>query len=295
MDDERISGEETTGVSAFLSGFGPDEARPYTIVLGNTKGGTGKSTLAMHLTSALLKLGYRVGTIDLDGAQGTLSRYVANRLAYVQETRAKLRVPEHVRVYPSELENAEQAAAEERRRVRAAYQDLRGVEFIVIDTPGSDNLLARLGHACADTLITPVNDSLIDLDVLAQVDRQSRSVLGPSVYTRMVWELNNSRVTQQQSPIDWIVLRNRMAHITARNMLDITRLMDKLATRIGFRLAPGMGERVVYRELFMNGLTVLDIDLKPGEQSAGSRLSARQEVVDLINAVGIQMEFLAAE
>lgn len=295
MNDKQTPGDPANGMSDFVSGFGPDEARPYTIVLGNTKGGTGKSTLAMHLTSALLKLGYKVGVIDLDGAQGTLSRYVANRLAYTQETGAKLRVPDHVRVYPSELENAEQAAAEERRRVRAAYQDLRGVEFVVIDTPGSDNLLARLGHACADTLITPVNDSLIDLDILAQIDRQSRTVLGPSVYTRMVWELNNSRIAAQQSPIDWIVLRNRMAHIAARNMLDITRLMDKLATRIGFRLAPGMGERVVYRELFMNGLTVLDIDMNTGEPSSGSRRAARQEVVDLINAVGIQMEFLAAE
>ncbi|MEM7173102.1 MAG: division plane positioning ATPase MipZ [Pseudomonadota bacterium] len=262
--------------------------RPYVFVLGNEKGGSGKSTTSLHLAVSLLKRGFRVGSIDLDARQGTLSRAVENRLAYAKEAGLALEVPEHRRVYRSEAETKAQAEEEDRTNLGAAMGELAHCDYLVIDTPGSDNYLSRLGHTHADTLITPLNDSFLDLDLLARIDRDGQKILSPSVYSQMVWEQRQRRAMAGGKPIDWIVMRNRLAHIDARNKREIGRLLDMLAKRIGFRLAPGFGERVIFRELFPKGLTLLDMR----EKGAGipmnmSHLSARQEVRALLKTVGL--------
>ena len=81
------------------------------IVLGNEKGGSGKSTSALHLIVALLKRGFKVGSIDLDARQGTLSRMIENRGNYAQATGRTLVLPEHRRVARSEAEAELQAKA----------------------------------------------------------------------------------------------------------------------------------------------------------------------------------------
>ena len=160
--------------------------------------------------------------------------------------------------------------------------------FIVIDTPGSDSYLSRLAHENADTLITPLNDSFLDIDMLAQIDRKRREVLAPSTYSQMVWEQNNRRVLAGQPPIDWVVMRNRLTHIEARNKREIADLLVQLARRIGFRIAPGFGERVVFREMFLNGLTLMDLpEDPPGLPANPSHVSARQEIRALLETIGV--------
>ena len=262
--------------------------RPHVIVLGNEKGGTGKSTTAVHIIVGLLKLGYRVGSIDCDGRQATLSSYIDNRATNAARHGVALVMPEHRRIAKAQAETRDLETADEGARFIKALSDLSRHQIIVIDTPGSESHLTRLAHGEADTLITPLNDSFLDIDVLAKVDRERRAVHAPSVYTQMVWEQNNRRVVEGRAPIDWVVMRNRMTHIDARNKRDIVSLLDKLAARIGFRLAPGFGERMVYRELFLKGLTLLDI--LPGEEGyveSTSHAAARQEVMDLLATIGV--------
>ena len=160
--------------------------------------------------------------------------------------------------------------------------------MLVIDTPGSDSHLSRLGHTLADVLISPMNDSFIDLDLLARIDPEGRKILGPSVYSQMVWEQRQDRARQGGRPIDWVVLRNRLSHLDARNKRDIARLLVQLAKRIGFRLAPGFGERVVFRQLFPQGLTLLDLR-QSGADLTMSHLAARQEVRALLAAIGLDI------
>lgn len=265
---------------------GEQGQRPYVLVLGNEKGGSGKSTTAMHLIVALAKLGYRVGSIDLDARQGSLSRYLANRQRFAEHNRETLLLPEHHRVYSSDDTSRRRAEAKEREDLQAAFSALAGCHFVVIDTPGNDTYLSRLGHLNADTLITPINDSFLDLDVIAEIDREKREVLGPSVYSQMVWQQNNQRVVGGRKPIDWIVMRNRMTHIEPRNKRDIGILLEKLGKRIGFRLAPGFGERVIYKELFLKGLTLLDLPAD-GDLATPSNTAARLEVADLLRAIGL--------
>jgi chromosome partitioning protein len=259
------------------------------IVLGNEKGGSGKSTTAMHVTVSLLRQGRKVGCIDLDARQGTLSRYVENRRSFIEESGLKLPLPEVRRIYRSEQDTRSAAEAEEREALANALEELSACNSIVIDTPGSDNYLSRLGHAQADVLITPLNDSFLDLDLLARIDADGRRVLAPSIYSQMVWEQRQTRAKQGLPPIDWVVMRNRLSHVNARNKRDVGQLLQQLAKRIGFRLAPGFGERVIFRELFPKGLTLLDLREKgAGVRLNMSHLAARQEVRELFRAVGLE-------
>ena len=265
----------------------PRPRRPYVIVIGNEKGGTGKSTTAVNLAVALLRIGFAVGTIDLDARQRTLSRYLANRRAFAVDSGRQLPTPEHRYVERSAAGIVAEAQEDEAARLAAAFDALAGCQFVIIDTPGSDSHLSRLGHAAADTLVTPLNDSLVDIDVLAEIDRAQRAVLGPSVYTRMVWEQNNLRVVDERPPIDWVVLRNRLTHIDSRNKREVADLLDKLARRIGFRVAPGLGERMVYREMFLTGLTVFDLPAG-GTDTIGSAVAARGEIQNLLQMIGVR-------
>ncbi len=270
---------------------GPDggyRRGPRILVLGNEKGGSGKSTTAMHLIVALLKRGFSVGSIDLDARQGTLSRLLENRADYAKRSGLPLELPAHRRIYRSEADARSAAEWEEKRALEDAVAELAHRDFIVMDTPGSDSFLSRAGHACAEILITPMNDSFLDLDLLARIDPEGRNILGPSLYSQMVWEQRQRRAAGGLPPMDWIVMRNRLSHIDARNKREIGRLLELLSERIRFRLAPGFGERVIFRELFPKGLTLLDLGEGEGAIPLSmSHVAARQEVRALLRAIGL--------
>ena len=266
-----------------------EESVPYVVVIGSEKGGTGKSTTAIHLAVALMKLGYKVGTIDLDARQATLSAFFRNRAEHAERSGWPLEQPKHRTIERSTASERAATEADEAARLQDALDDLADCHFIIIDTPGSDSYLCRLGHNRADTLVTPLNDSFLDIGVLAHINRERREVEAPSVYSQLVWEQNNQRVVAGRPPIDWVVIRNRLAHLEARNMREISALLDLLAKRIGFRVAPGISERVVFRELYLKGLTALDLpeSANGGRSGTNSHAAARREIQDLLQAIGL--------
>lgn len=243
------------------------------VVIGNEKGGSGKSTVAMHLIVALLARGSRVASLDLDARQATLTRYVENR-----RRDPSLSIPEHRALHPGA-----DAAGDARALAEAVAELAARADYLVIDTPGSDQPLSRLAHARADTLVTPLNDSLIDLDPLARVDPATRRIGRPGPYAEMVWEARKHRARGGRRATDWFVLRNRLSPLDARNKREMERLLRELAARIGFRLAPGLSERVIYRELFLEGLTLLDLGGARGMTL--SQVAARQELRRLVEGI----------
>ncbi|MEM1345820.1 MAG: division plane positioning ATPase MipZ [Pseudomonadota bacterium] len=259
--------------------------RPHVVVLGNEKGGSGKSTTAMHLLVALLRGGKTVGTLDLDLRQKSFFRYLDNRAGYGERLGAALLMPRRIEIEPSQAALRQEAAEEDAATLHAAIEDFaRDCDFVIIDTPGAVSALTQAAHAAADTLITPINDSMIDFDLLGRVDPASGRVLGPSVYSEMVWSARQNRAAQGRPPFDWVVLRNRMSTLESRNRKRVGSVMTELSKRIGFRIIPGFSERVIFRELFLNGLTLLDLKQGGLINLTLSHVAARQEVRDMVKA-----------
>jgi chromosome partitioning protein len=263
------------------------ETKPSVIVLGNEKGGSGKSTTAIHIIVSLLRDGHRVGAMDLDARQGTLAGTLAAREQFVATKNIALPLPEFASVFRSTLDNRLEAEAEERARFDAAFDALSAsCDIIVIDCPGADTFLSRYGHAHADTLITPINDSFVDFSMLAKVDPENHDIVKPSIYSEMVWEARKQRFGMDRGKIDWIVMRNRLAASEARNKRDVGATLETLAKRIGFRTLKGFGERVIFRELYLQGLTLMDVrEANIGIAMGLSHVAARAEVRALIGAI----------
>jgi len=252
----------------------------HVIVIGNEKGGSGKSTTAMHLIVSLLKSGFPVGAIDLDLRQRTLSRYLENRAEFAQKTPRKILQPEVRVVAPSRADSRSESKEAETERFSRELGSLGHCAYVVIDCPGADTHLSRLAHAHADTILTPMNDSFIDYDLLARVDPKSGEVTGPSLYSELVWEARKRRaMSGVPGGIDWIVMRNRLSSTNARNKIRVGEKLASLSQRIGFRLAKGLGERVIYRELFPMGLTLLDLGGRGSPvRLTVSHVAAKQEL-----------------
>lgn len=262
------------------------DKKPHIIVLGNEKGGTGKSTVAMHVIVYLLREGYRVGTIDTDARQGSLTRYVENRRNRNCQYQSSLPLPTHYPLFRSQQDSAVMARAEEAQQLEQCLESLKDHDFVVIDTPGSDTHLSQLAHSYAHTLITPLNDSFIDLDMLVRVEPDSLHILRPSIYAEMVWEQKKQKAMRNGGFIDWVVLRNRLSNIYAKNKEEMEKILKMLAKRIGFRSAAGFGERVIFRELFLSGMTLLDLK-EAGHSLTLSHVAANQELRDLIETLNL--------
>ena len=245
-------------------------ALPHRITFANEKGGTGKSTTAVHVAVALAYKGAKVAAIDLDPRQRTMDRYFENR-AETTRNRAISLPSATCEVFIGEtLEEFDELA------LRMG----EGQDFLIIDTPGRDDEFARHAATQADTLVTPMNDSFVDFDLIGQVDAETFKVRRLSFYAELIWETRKKRAVQQRKEIDWVVVRNRTGHVEARNMQRIEKALGELSKRAGFRVAKGLSERVIYRELFPSGLTLLDKG-HLGELGT-SHLVARQEMRSLL-------------
>ena len=262
----------------------------HVVVLGNEKGGSGKSTTAMHLIVALLRSGKKVGAVDLDLRQGSLTRYIENRKKFSEIKGKELAFPKVVKVEPSSLDSRTESQKKETENLKTALKSLADCDFVVIDCPGANTHLSRLAHLHADTIVTPLNDSFVDFDLLARVDPETGRVIGPSLYSEMVWTARKQRAMMGvKDGIDWVVMRNRLSATRARNKKTMGDKLEELSSRIGFRLARGFGDRVIYRELFPIGLTLLDLGGvdSPVRLSTMSHVTARLEIRSLVAALNL--------
>jgi len=265
-------------------------ADPTVIVVGNEKGGAGKSTLAIHIACGLLHAGKTVAIIDLDLRQRSMAKFFANRAAWMAGNGQTLLMP----FEPDLGDGKALAKADEAKQIArfdAAFAEARAqADFILIDTPGGDTPLSRAAHGLADQIVTPMNDSFVDFDLLGQVDPVTLDLLKPSIYSESVWEARKHRAITEgrAAAIDWIVVVNRMAVAAARNRQRLEERMEKLARRVGFRIGPGLRDRVIYRELFPFGLTVADLsnEVRPVAVSL-AHVAARQELRNLMLALGL--------
>ncbi len=265
----------------------------HVIVLGNEKGGSGKSTTAMHVAVALMKAGQRVATIDLDSRQKSFTHYVQNRRAWAKRGEIELELPTHHHVARRDGPSVEENEASEFAGFAHAITSVEHChDFVVIDTPATDSYLMRLAHSMADTLVTPLNDSFVDFDVLGSVDPTTFAVTGVSHYADMAREARRQRRLVDGGLTDWVVVRNRLSLLGSRNKRLIGEGLNELGLTLGFRIADGFAERVVYREFFPRGLTALDnLDESTlGVRPNASHLTARREVEALIATLKLPLD-----
>ncbi len=264
----------------------PIPVSPHRIVFANEKGGTGKSTTAVHVAIALAYQGARVAAIDLDPRQRTLHRYLENRAETQRRRDIELPSASFAVFQGSSVSELDALTAE----LGAGH------DFVLFDTPGRDDEFARYAATTADTLVTPLNDSFVDFDLIGQVDAETFKVRRLSFYAELIWEARKKRAMatiqdvqngRQRREMDWVVVRNRTQHVEARNMRRLDNALAELSKRVGFRVANGLSERVIYRELFPSGLTLLDKG-HLGELGT-SHLVARQELRSLLAGLNLPM------
>jgi chromosome partitioning protein len=268
----------------------PDLTSAHVIVVGNEKGGAGKSTLSIHLAVALMKAGHSVACIDLDTRQQTLTRFFENRASWSAHAQWPLELPRHCALGRGQSADVSANEAHEFAAFAEAIGEVEhNYEFVVIDTPASDSYLMRLAHSLADTLVSPLNDSYIDVDVFSRVhhDRDRRGAVAH--YAELVLQARRKRRMVDNGVIDWVMVRNRIASLQSNNAKQIAVSVGRLSRELGFRVAEGLHDRVIFRELFPIGLTALD----PIEQAVGagaltsSQVSARREIETLVRALAL--------
>ncbi len=258
-------------------------SKAHIIVIGNEKGGAGKTTTSMHLITSLLHLGFKVSSIDVDCRQKSLSRYLENRNTYSAKHNLNLYSPKHFT-----LDATADHEDDIEKLNNFIEKELENSDFLLIDTPGSNTPLSSFAHSKADSIITPINDSFLDLDVIAQIEADSLKIIRPSFYSQAIWEQKMQKAKREQGEINWLVIRNRVSSIDAKNKQKMSDVLERLSSRLGFRVAMGFNERVIYRELFLHGLTLLDI--KPGITDINlslSHITAKQELNNLLRQINV--------
>lgn len=259
------------------------------IVVGNEKGGAGKSTLAIHIVTALLHAGAKVAVLDLDVRQQSLGRFLANRRAWTAANAAELPMAIEFKLGEDVAHVSRMADTELLTRFETAYHEAAGeADTVVMDTPGGDTALSRAAHGKADLIVTPMNDSFVDFDMLGHVDPVTLDLLKPSLYSETVWNARKAKMIAERRSVDWVVMRNRLASVEAKNRKRVEDRLTALSRRVGFRVGPGLRDRVIYRELFPFGLSIADLSPKVRPVPMGlAHVAARQELRAVLHALNL--------
>lgn len=253
---------------------------PHVIVVGNGKGGTDKTTLAMHVAVGLLNAGQKVGTLDLDPDQRCLTCYFDNRRIWANHGKIDLAMPLHRHVACAEGTRLEENEARDLESLEAAIAAIASAcDFLVVDTPSQDTYLARVVHLVADSIVTPLQDSFLDLLSLGVLDPITHEIVRTSHYAASVCAARKARRQFMSDFSDWVVIRRRSGDSSL-----IAQSLAEIGQRIGFRPVEGLSERAIYRQLFSYGLTVFDPlpQMAQEESCITSHLAARSEIETLI-------------
>jgi chromosome partitioning protein len=221
------------------------------IVFGGIKGGTGKSTLAFHIATCAHMNNKKIVTIDCDFPQFSFSKYYENR--------KKNKSLDEKLIWQNHHKITDLTKLPDMIEKDTVY---------LIDTPGKYDPHITKIHGMADIIISPVNDSFLDIDTIMKLDQGKWAM--PGYYYETIME--NKKYKKDSM---WIVVRNRSTHINSKHKRTVEERLTELSKRINFTLMQGLRERTIFRELFNEGSTVLDVESK---KMSLSHLAAKMEV-----------------
>ncbi len=257
------------------------------IVFGNEKGGSGKTTVAMHLMVYLIQKKNKVGILDLDIRQLSFLDYIKNRAKFINKNGVNLTMSETYEILSSTDDSRKIAQNEDYTALNKAVDNFKKkkCDYLLIDCPGAHTNFTRRAHEIANLLITPLNDSFIDFKLLADFEIESQSILHSSVYSELIWSVRKKRLAQNLPNLHWKVLRNRVSQLNSKNQNRMSRALQQFSKRSGFKIVPGFSERMIYRELFPLGLTLLDLKVIPDWELSLSHVAANNEMRNFVNAL----------
>lgn len=223
------------------------------IVVSSMKGGTGKSTLAFHLAVEAYLNNIDIVTYDMDFPQFSFSAYLKNR----KNNPSLKSWDQHFQI--SDF---------------SSIPDFPSDKLVIIDTPGKYDPFLMPIHKKADLIITPINDSFIDINTIMKIEHERWASFGH--YYEFVYNSQN-----YNENLKWIVVRNRSSSIASNHSKEIRSKLEDLSKRINFTLINGPKERNIYRELFNKGATVLDLKSK----LSISHMAAKFEIKSMWKAI----------
>lgn len=245
------------------------------ILFANEKGGVGKTTLVFNTAIDLCNRGYRVLAIDLDFRQRSLARAIENRMASNRCLGLDLPVPKVcVLQQPSGP-----MLVQELNRLGSDR------DVILIDAPGHDSPVARRAMALAQTIVTPINPSFFDLDVLGHFDPVSLKFRKPGPFAQAILDIRAEQMRRNLLPARWIIAKNRIRGAERSHNKRIEPMLAQLSDQLGLTIAEGLTERVAYRSLLQYGFTISDIKRVP--QLAHMQIRNVKEISRLTNELNI--------
>jgi chromosome partitioning protein len=257
----------------------------HIILFGNEKGGSGKTTYALHTIAGLLNMGASVASIDLDERQQSLSRYIENRQQTKEQNTIPLLVPEHFQISD---EASSKHAKDYETILLQLLDELQKYDYIVIDAPGSNTKISRFAHRHADTVVTPLNSSFVDVDLLGKINAKDLTIATHGVYSSMYLCEKLARNKCGKKDPDWIVVHSRYPLNDSLNKRNIDFALRCIANELKFRAIKGFSDRSIFKELFLHGLTLLDAQLLTKQiKITPNVVAARQEVRDFLQALNL--------
>jgi chromosome partitioning protein len=265
----------------------PDFSSAHVIVIASATDNSGKSMVSILISIALLRAGFNVATIDLDRHKRTMTRFFENRQILAANPPWEIELPFHQgmgqavaaqapRDQDSQGRKPDDEAAEFAAFAKSLGEIEHNYEFIVIDTPATFSPLTRLANSLADTLVSPLDLSLMALD-----DKAESNVL--TAYVELVHRARQKRKAVDSGLIDWVILGSQSTPERLIAPLDLPAKAQSLRARS----LEGLREKRIFQELFTLGLTALD----PIEEATSTRtllpsqLAARREIEDLVMAL----------
>jgi len=195
------------------------------VAVANLKGGTGKTTVAVNVASALARR-HEVVLVDADPQQAAT--------AWTRGTRLNLRARRHVMSGDGDGgHEADEASC--RRWIEAVQKAARSADYLVIDLPPRLSAVVAAAFALADIVVVPVTPGGAEM-------RATR---------RTVSMVARARATRADGGPDCVLVPNRVDRRTA-----VGRALDHTLRELGEAVGPVLRQRAAHMGSFDSGTWV---------------------------------------
>lgn len=244
------------------------------VTIGSFKGGTGKTTMAAVLGTAMTLRGLKVRVIELETQTKPLARYQASRefadldgpkVTDLNVSGGTPDVKDWQMTFSSVKADAERA----------------GIDVVIIDTTSVWKPEVIAAHLMADLVLTTVTESPIDLYQIMPTEGPSMQAVRP--YAQLIDLVRRHAEKAERTNFDWFLCLNRKSHLITRVGERVRDRLTEFTDESRIQMVEGLVDRVGYRNMMDTGITPMDVIA--GQPVQRSQIAARTEVNRLASRV----------